>query len=392
MPQSDPYKVLGVAKNASEAEIKKAYRKLARKWHPDQNSGNKEAEERFKEIQEAYDVVGDAEKRKAFDRGGFAGMFGGGPGGGPFSGFSGGPGGVRFENIGDIGDLLGGMFGGGFSRGAGRRGRAERGRDLEAPIAITFEQSIDGSEASVAVPRDEDCVACHGSGAAAGTAPKNCPRCEGRGVESVGQGPFSLSQPCSQCGGRGKIVDQPCPTCGGRGKVQRIRRYRVKIPAGVRDGARIRVAGKGEPGVGGGPAGDLYVVVSVSSSPVFNRKGDNFEVNVPVTVVEALRGATIEVPTLDGTKKVKIVPGTKHGSIIRLRGEGPPSAKSGSRGDLRYRIEIDVPKDLTREQSDAVDDLGTVLDYNPRESLLTRAGAAANGGARAGTGSKAGKG
>ncbi|HEV7919017.1 MAG TPA: molecular chaperone DnaJ [Solirubrobacterales bacterium] len=387
MAQPDPYKVLGVPENASEAEIKKAYRKLARKWHPDQNSGNKEAEERFKEVQEAYDTVGDAEKRKEFDRGGFAGMFGGGGGGGgsPFRGGQGG--GVRFE---DIGDIFGGMFTGGGGGTRARRPRAERGRDLEAPVAISFEQSIRGTEVSVAVPRAEVCDTCHGSGAAPGTSPKTCPRCQGRGVENVGQGMFSISQPCSLCGGKGTVVDTPCPTCHGNGKVQKIRKYRVKIPPGVRDSARIRVAGKGEPGENGGGAGDLFVVVNVSASPVFRRKGDNLEVNVPITVVESLRGSTIEVPTLDGRKHVKVPQGTKHGTIIRLKGEGPQHPKGTGRSDIHYRIEIDIPDNLTKEQRDAVDDLGTVLNYNPRAELLARAASSQNGGAQS-TGTRSGK-
>lgn len=366
MAQKDPYKVLGVAKNATESEIKKAYRKLARKWHPDQNAGNKEAEEKFKDIQEAYDILGDAGKRKQYDSGGsFSNIFGGG--GSPFGG---GQGGVRFDTSG-LGDILGGIFGG----GAGGRGRSrsERGRDLEAHVQIGFDQSISGTEVSVSVPREEQCGTCHGSGAKPGTTPKTCQRCEGRGMETVGQGMFSLSQPCSVCGGRGTIVEDPCTTCGGDGRVQRVRRYRVKIPAGVREGARIRVAGKGEAGGGGGANGDLFVVAHVGDSPVFRRKGDNVEVSVPITVVEALRGATIEVPTLDATKQIKVPAGTKHGTLIRLKDEGPPRAKGGGRGDIHYRIEIELPEKLTKEQADAVDDLASVMNGNPRESLLARA-------------------
>ncbi|MBI5310988.1 MAG: molecular chaperone DnaJ [Actinobacteria bacterium] len=363
MAQKDPYKVLGVAKNATESEIKKAYRKLARKWHPDQNAGNKQAEEKFKDIQEAYDVLGDAGKRKAYDSGGgFGNIFGGGN---PFAG--GGQGGVRFDTSG-FGDILGGIFGGGRARS-----RAERGRDLEAHVQIGFDQSISGTEVSVSVPREEQCGTCHGSGARPGSSPKTCARCEGRGMETVGQGMFSISQPCSVCGGRGTIVEDPCGTCGGGGRVQRVRRYRVKIPAGVREGARIRVAGKGEAGSNGGSSGDLFVVAHVGESPVFRRKGDNVEVSVPITVVEALRGATIEVPTLDGSKQIKVPPGTRHGTIVRLKGEGPPRAKGGGSGDIHFRIEIELPAELTKEQAEAVDDLATVMNGNPRESLLARA-------------------
>lgn len=371
MPVTDPYKVLGVAKNASEAEIKKAYRKLARQWHPDQNAGNPDAEEKFKEVQEAYDIVGDPKKRKEFDSGGFNIPFSGS--GNPFSGgnpFGGG--GVKFDNIGDIFGGVTGMFGRG---GGSTRQRVERGRDLEANVAIGFDQSINGTEVSVSVPRRETCDTCHGNGAAPGTTPKTCPRCQGSGVESVGQGMFSISQPCQQCHGKGQVVDTPCPTCHGDGSVVKTRKYRVKIPAGVRDGARIRVAGKGESGENGGASGDLFVVVSVSASPVFERKGDNLEVKVPVTVTEAIRGATIEVPTLSGNKQIKVPAGTKPGTVIRLKGEGPAHAKGSGAGDIRYRIDVQIPNaaELPKELQDAVDDLASLLTDNPREELLARA-------------------
>ncbi|MBI2690924.1 MAG: molecular chaperone DnaJ [Solirubrobacterales bacterium] len=366
MPVTDPYKVLGVAKNASEGEIKKAYRTLARKWHPDQNTDNAKAEEKFKEVQEAYDVVGDPKKRKEFDRGGFNIPFTGQSAPNPFGG-----GGVKFENIGDLFGGVSGMFGG---RGGGRQ-RVERGRDLEANVAIGFDQSINGTEVSVSVPRRETCDSCHGTGAAPGTSPKTCPRCKGAGVESVGQGMFSMSQPCSQCHGKGSIVETPCPICRGEGTVVKTRKYRVKIPAGVRNGARIRVAGKGESGENGGAPGDLFVVVNVSDSPIFTRKGDHLEVSVPVTVTEAIRGATIEVPTLSGIKQIKVPAGTKPGTVIRLKGEGPAHAKGSGNGDLRYRIEVQIPNanELSKEQQDAVDDLATVITNNPREELLARA-------------------
>jgi molecular chaperone DnaJ len=366
MADKDPYKVLGVAKNASEDEIKKAYRKLARKWHPDQNAGNAKAEEKFKDIQEAYDTIGDPKKRKEFDSGGFNVPFSGG--GNPFSG-----GGMRFDNFGDILGGVTGMFGG--RGGGGGRQRVERGRDLEANVAIGFDQSIRGTEVSVSVPREENCPSCRGSGAAPGSSPETCPRCGGSGAESVGQGMFSISQPCQQCHGRGKIVRKPCPDCGGDGSVVKTRKYRVKIPAGVRDGARIRVAGKGEPGGGGGGSGDLFVIVNVSDSKIFTRKGENLEVAVPVTVTEAIRGATVEVPTLNGNKQIKIPPGTKPGTVIRLRGEGPAHAKGAGHGDLRFRIEVMVPNfsSLSKDQQDAVDDLASLINDNPRAELLARA-------------------
>lgn len=370
MAAKDPYKVLAVPKGAKDDEVKKAYRKLARQWHPDQNAGNKDAEEKFKDIQEAYAILSDPAQRKAYDSGGFSNLFGGAGGNGPFAG---GARNVRFE---DLGDILGGMGGLGnmFGGGGRRRPRAERGSDLETEVSIGFDQSIGGTQTSVSVPRRESCTTCSGGGAAPGTTPKTCPRCEGRGVEQLGQGMFSISQPCSQCSGAGQIIEKPCPTCRGSGQVQKLRKFRVNIPAGVRDGTRIRLAGKGEPGVAGGPPGDLFVVTRVAPSPVWARKGENLEVTVPVLVSEALLGATIEVPTLEGTKQVKVAPGTKHGTIIRLAGEGPRKPKGGGRGDLRYRVEIEIPKELSDEQREAAKDLASLFTEDPRAALLAKAG------------------
>ncbi len=367
----DLYKVLGVSKKASDEEIKKAYRKLARKYHPDRNPDDAAAEEKFKEVQGAYDTLSDPEKRKEYDQGGmFAGFGGrpGGPGGGsPFGGFPGGGGGPDFS------DILSGIFG----RGGGGRAQPaqQRGRDLETELSLSFDQAVNGAQVSVSVPKAERCTTCHGSGAKPGTAPATCPRCEGRGVTAESQGIFSISQPCPQCGGAGQIIEDPCPTCGGSGLTKQTKRYKVNIPAGVKDGARIRLAGKGEAGPRGGPPGDLYVVTRVSASPVFKRlDGGNLEVTVPITIAEALRGATIEVPTLDGTKKIKVPAGTQHGTIQRLRGEGPPKPRGNGRGDIRYRLEIDVPKELTEEQQKAVEELAEALNgADPRADLLRRA-------------------
>jgi len=365
------YKTLGVSKKASDEEIKKAYRKLARKYHPDRNPGDKEAEEKFKEISAAHDVLADPEKRKEYDEGGaFAGFGGGGNpfGGGAPGGQAGGFGGF------DFGDILGGMFNRG--RGPGQAQQV-RGRDLETEVWLSFDQAINGAQISVTVPKSSRCTTCHGSGAKPGTSPTTCPRCEGRGVENQGQGLFSISQPCSQCGGSGQIIEDPCPTCGGSGLTQQNKRYKVNVPAGVKDGSRIRLAGKGEDGPRGGPPGDLYVTTRVASSPVFKRLDDgNLEVAVPITVPEALRGGTIEVPTLNGTKKIKVAPGTKHGSVQRLRGEGPPRSKGkgGGRGDIRYRLEIAMPTELSDEQREAVDKLAETLNGgNPRAELLRKA-------------------
>jgi molecular chaperone DnaJ len=360
------YKTLGVSKKASEDEIKKAYRKLARKYHPDRNPGDKEAEDRFKEISAAYDVLGDSEKRKEYDEGSVFPGFGGG-GQPPFGTGPGGFGGF------DFGDILGGVFNRGGGRGPGRP-QAARGRDLETEVQLSFDQAIAGTQISVTVPKQSRCQTCHGSGAKPGTSPTVCPRCEGRGVESQGQGLFSISQPCSQCGGSGQVIEHPCPTCGGSGLTQQSKRYKVNIPPGVKDGSRIRLAGKGEDGPRGGPPGDLYVTTRVAASPVFKRLDDgNLEVTVPITVPEALRGGTIAVPTLSGTKKIKVAPGTRHGSVQRLRGEGPPR-KGGGTGDIRYRLEIQMPEELSEEQLKAVDELADALNGgDPRAELLRKA-------------------
>ncbi|MBJ7329516.1 MAG: molecular chaperone DnaJ [Solirubrobacteraceae bacterium] len=367
----DPYKTLGVDKKASADEIKKAYRKLARQYHPDRNPDDPKSEEKFKEIQHAYDIVGDAEKRKQYDRGG---LFGGA---GPFGG-GGQPGGGAGGTAGGFADILSDLFGagrsgpgGGTGRGPGAGGaRAERGRDLEAEATITFEQAVDGAQIQLSVPTYQRCHTCGGTGAKPGTSPKVCPKCQGRGVESQGQGLFSISQPCSRCGGAGTVIENPCPTCTGSGRTRTVKKYRVNIPAGVKEGSRVRLAGKGEPGRQGGQAGDLYVVVHVDDSPVFARKGDNVEVEVPLSVTEALGGAEVEVPTLHGRKKLRVPAGTKHGTIQRLRGEGPPKLGGKSKGDIHYKFVIDVPSDLTKEQRKAVDALGKVMNGDPRASLF----------------------
>jgi len=364
----DPYKTLGVDKKASDDEIKKAYRKLARQYHPDTNHGDKQAEERFKEVQGAYAILSDPDKRKEYDSGG--GIFGGGfPGG--VGGFGGGfPGGGGGGGFGGFGDILSDLFGG--AGGGGRAPRPERGRDLETEVHISFEQAMEGAQIPVSVPLSAPCPTCHGTGAKPGTQPTVCSRCNGRGVEAQSQGLFSISQPCSLCGGTGTEIKDPCPTCSGSGRTRQIKRYRVNIPAGVREGSRVRLAGKGEAGPRGGASGDLYVVTHVAESPIFKRRGDNLEVEVPITIPEAIRGATIEVPTLSGSKRIRVPPGTQHGTVQRLRGEGPPKLTGRGRGDLRYRLLIDVPSSLSKEQAEVVDELATVINGNPRESLLSQ--------------------
>jgi molecular chaperone DnaJ len=377
---SDFYEVLGVSKSASQDEIKKAYRELARKWHPDRNPDDPEAEERFKEIQQANDTLSDPEKRKQYDAGGmFAGFGGARPGGFPGGGFAS-----------DLGDIFSTFF-----RGREQQGpRAQRGRDLETEVRLSFDQAMHGAQVSVAVPTTGPCATCSGSGAKPGTTPKVCPRCEGRGMDSQSQGFFSISQPCPECGGQGTIIEDPCPTCGGTGITEETKRYRVNIPAGVHDGSRIRLAGKGEAGFRDGPRGDLYVTTRVAPSQVFRQRPDgNLEVELPITVTEAIQGATVEVPTLDGSKRIRIPPGTQHGTTQRLRGEGPPkptstaatnTAAGSSRGDIYYRVRIEVPKELDDEQRAAVEKLAEALNgEDPRAGLLARAG-------RSGAGEKVG--
>jgi molecular chaperone DnaJ len=360
MADRDLYSVLGVPRKASAEEIKKAYRKLARQYHPDRNPGDDEAEERFKEVQEAYDTLSDPKKRQEYDSGG---MFSGfGP-----RGFAGG----GFTS--DLGDIFSTFFG----RQAGPRDASARGRDLETEVQLSFEQAMEGAEVRVTVPKQATCATCGGTGAKPGTSPTICPRCHGRGIDSESQGFFSISQPCPRCGGRGEVIESPCETCGGSGLTMQRKRYRVKVPPGVREGSRIRVAGKGEDGPLGGPPGDLYVVTRVRPSPVFKQRADgNLEVTVPITIAEAIEGGTIEVPTLNGTKRIRIPAGTKHGTVQRLRGEGPPKPGGGDRGDILYRLEIEVPDKLTSDQKQALGEFATAMnDNDPRQDLLRDASA-----------------
>jgi molecular chaperone DnaJ len=377
----DYYKVLGVGKNASDEEIKKAYRKLARQYHPDRNQGDKNAEERFKQVSQAHDVLSDPEKRKAYDRGGMLGGFGM-PGGFDAGSFSG-----------NVSDILSNLFGGGGGGAGGGRGtagpggargrvRPQRGRDLETEVSLSFDQAVNGAQVPLAVPTSQPCPTCNGSGARPGTSPRICPVCNGRGLESQSQGIFSMSQPCSNCHGAGTVIDDPCPTCQGTGAQRSIRRMRVNIPAGVRDGSRIRLAGKGESapaqprgagaGSEAGPPGDLFVITRVAESPVFKRNGDNLDVEVPLTIPEALQGAVIEVPTLNGSKRLRVPAGTRHGTVQRLRGEGPARLGGKGHGDIHYRFVLEVPASLSPEQSDAVDRLSRVMNGNPRERLFAK--------------------
>jgi molecular chaperone DnaJ len=359
----DHYKALGVDKKASPEEIKKAYRKLARQYHPDRNPDDAKSEARFKEISQAYDTLSDPEKRKAYDRAQLN----------PFARAGGGSGTGRpgFDASG-FGDILSDLFGGRGRGGPGQGGtQAQRGRDLEAEVSITFDQAVNGAQIPLTVPTHERCTTCAGTGARPGTAPQVCPKCQGRGIEAQGQGLFSISQPCSRCSGAGTVIDDPCPTCSGSGRTRTVKRYRVNIPAGVKEGSRVRLAGKGEPGPNGGSPGDLFVVTHVQESPVFARKGDHVEVEVPLTIPEALRGGEVEVPTLDGRKTLRVPAGTRPGTVQRLRGEGPKKLGGGGRGDIHYRFTLDLPSSLTAEQEAAVDELSKHFNGNPRARLFT---------------------
>jgi molecular chaperone DnaJ len=241
-------------------------------------------------------------------------------------------------------------------------------------VQLSFEDAVQGTQVRLSVPTSQPCPTCHGSGARPGTEPRVCPVCQGRGVEAQSQGIFSITQPCSNCGGSGTVIEDPCPTCNGTGAQRSVRRLRVNIPAGVRDGSRIKLAGKGDPGIRGMPPGDLYVITRVSESPVFKRSGDNLEVEVPLTIPEALRGGVIEVPTLNGSKRLRVAPGTRHGTVQRLRGEGPPRLGGKSNGDLRYRFVIDVPSTLSAEQDEVVERLAKVMNGDPREQLFGKSG------------------
>ena len=361
--ESDFYKTLGVSKTASEKEITKAYRKLARKYHPDANPDDAKAENRFKEISSAYEVIGDADTRAEYDETRRLG-----PAGGGLGGFSGGGAGGGAPFNGDIGDILGGLFG---NRGGGGRSQATsavKGDDLETHLHLSFDDAVAGVTTSVHLTSDAACSTCHGSGARPGTSPSTCSQCGGRGVLDDNQGFFSLSQPCPGCGGRGRVVSDPCTSCHGNGIERRPRQVKVRIPAGVKDAQRIRLKGRGGPGRHGGPSGDLYVVVEVAPHTLFDRKGKNLTITVPLSFAEASLGATVEVPTIDGgSVKLKVPAGTPTGKTFRVKGKGV-DAKSGQ-GDLLVTIEVVVPPKLTDAQRTAIENLADLFPESPRAHL-----------------------
>ena len=375
--EKDYYAVLGVPKKASADEIKKAYRKLARKYHPDANRGNAEAEEKFKQISEAYDVLSDTKRRKEYDEA--RSLFGGGgfrtgPGaGGPGFGFDlgdlfgGQPGGEAPR--GGLGDLFGGLFGG---AGGGRtRTRPRRGADVESEVTLAFTESIDGVTVPVRLSSEAPCTSCRGTGARAGTTPRVCPTCEGTGQASRNLGNFAFSEPCRDCHGRGLVVDDPCPVCHGSGRAMSTRNIQVRIPAGVADGQRIRLKGKGAAGEHGGPAGDLYVVCHVKPHAVFGRSRDNLTLTVPVTFPEAVLGAEIKVPTLRGMPvTVRIPPGTANGRTFRVRGKGA-TRRDGTRGDLLVTVDVLVPQNVGGTAKEALEQFrSATAGDDPRTNLI----------------------
>lgn len=389
--EKDYYKVLGVPKDATEAEIKKAYRKLARENHPDANKGNVKAEERFKEISEANDVLGDPKRRKEYDEarslfagggfrpGGAAGsggsfnfdlgdLFGGGPAGaGAGTGAGGGFGG-------GLGDVFGGLFNRGGGQGTRTTAQPRRGQDIESEVSLSFTEAVDGATVPLRMSSQEPCKACSGTGDKNGT-PRVCPTCVGTGqVSRGGGGGFSLTDPCVDCKGRGLIAQDPCEVCKGSGRAKSSRTMQVRVPAGVSDGQRIRLRGKGAPGERGGPAGDLYVVVHVEAHPVFARKGDNLTVTVPVTFSEAALGAAVRVPTLGGPPvTLKLPAGTPNGRTMRARGKGAVR-KDGTRGDLLVTVEVSVPQDLDERAREALESYrDATAGEDPRAALFEAA-------------------
>ncbi len=353
MAKRDYYDVLGVPKNATDEDIKKAYRKLAMKHHPDRNQGDgaKKSEDQFKEGKEAYEMLSDGQKRAAYDQYGHAGVdpnLGGrrGPGGENMGGFA--------EAFGDIfGDIFGGA--GGQRRGGGQQ--IYRGSDLSYAMEITLEEAAHGKESQIRIPSWENCETCHGNGAKPGTSPKVCSTCNGAGTVHMRQGFFSIQQTCPQCHGTGKIIPEPCTSCSGQGKIKKNKTLEVKIPAGINEGMRIRSAGNGEPGTNGGPAGDLYIEIRIKQHDIFERDGDDLHCTVPVLMTTAALGGGIEVPTLGGQAEIDLPEGTQHGKTFRLRGKGIKGVRSSYPGDLYCHVSVETPVKLTEHQRKLLKDI-----------------------------------
>ncbi|HEV8726277.1 MAG TPA: molecular chaperone DnaJ [Candidatus Binatia bacterium] len=353
--KKDYYDLLGVSRNASEDDIKKAYRKQALQHHPDRNPGDKQAEEKFKEVSEAYSVLSDAQKRAQYDQFGHAAFGDGGPfaGGADFSG--------GFEDI--FGDIFGEFFGGSTGR---RRGRA-RGEDLRYNLSLKFEEAVSGTEKKIKIPRHGPCDTCHGSGAKAGTAPQTCPTCRGRGQVSFQQGFFSVSRTCNQCQGRGTIIKDACGTCGGAGSVRTMHTLSVRIPGGVDTGSRLKLRGEGETGPTGGTPGDLYVVLHVEPHSIFVRDNLDIICDVPISFAQAALGAEIDVPTLEGKVKMKIPPGTQSGKVFRMKGKGVKDFQRYHQGDQHVRVTVETPTRLTAKQKDLLKEFAELggEEFNP---------------------------
>ena len=360
----DYYQVLGVSREAKDDEIKKAYRKLAMKFHPDRNAGNKDAENKFKEAKEAYDVLSDESKRAAYDRFGHAGV--------DASAAAGAGGGGGAQGFGGFGDIFDTVFGDIF--GAGNRGgeRVFRGADLRYDLELSLEEAVSGTTIKIRIPKLVNCETCHGSGARAGTQPTTCPTCQGVGQVRMRQGPFSIQQACPQCRGTGRIIADPCPACRGQGRQRDSKTISVKVPAGVDSGDRIRLAGEGEAGERGGPAGDLYVHVVVRDHSIFVRDGTNLHCEVPISFVMAALGGELEIPTLEGKVKLKIPPETQSGKLFRLRDKGVRSVRASSKGDLICRVVIETPVRLSKRQKELLRELEQSLQseggHSPRET------------------------
>ena len=362
MSKRDYYEVLGVNRDAGDDEIKKAYRKLAMKFHPDRNPDNKDAEEKFKEAKEAYEMLSDPQKKAAYDRYGHAGVdpsMGAGPGA---QGFEGG-----FADA--FGDIFGDLFGGGGGRGG--RSNVYRGADLRYNLEITLEEAARGAEKTIRIPTVEECGTCHGSGAKPGTQPKPCPTCNGHGQVRVQQGFFSIQQTCPKCHGSGKIIPDPCRDCGGAGRVKKQKTLEVKIPAGIDEGMRLRHAGHGEPGVNGGPSGDLYVEIHIRKHAVFERDHDDLHCEMPISITTAALGGEIEIPTLEGMARLKIPAETQSGKVFRLRGKGIKNVRSHVHGDLMCHVVVETPVSLTERQKELLREFeesasGNADRHNPK--------------------------
>ncbi len=359
MSKRDYYEVLGVERGASEADLKKAYRRLAMKHHPDRNPGDKESEDKFKEANEAYEVLSDSSKRAAYDQYGHAGVDPSMGGGG--AGF----GGANFSDI--FGDVFSDFFGGGGGR-SGSRGGAQRGSDLRYTLELNLEEAVRGTTVSIRVPTLVNCKPCDGSGAKKGSAPVTCPTCGGIGQVRMQQGFFSVQQTCPRCHGQGKIISDPCDSCRGEGRVEEYKTLSVKVPAGVDTGDRIRLSGEGEAGTHGGPTGDLYVVINVREHDIFQRDGKHLYCEVPISFTEAALGGELEVPTLDGRVKLKIPEGTQTGKQFRLRGKGVAPVRGGGAGDLMCRVAVETPVNLSRRQRELLEEFRGTLEGDSSHS------------------------